>query len=226
MKSSVMKLTTPILFAVLASLMVPSLAGAVTHTINQVNLTWSPSEITIEVGDTVEWVWSGGSHTVTSGTDLGDPEVGQLFDTPLNSSNTSVSFTFTQVGSQDFFCRPHLNFGMTGTVSVIAVSGVENTPARTAIRLLPNAPNPFNPSTLITFALPDGRVGPTEVSLRVFDLKGRLVRVLLEETVDADRHTVRWDGRDDRGYGAPSGVYIYRLAAGGQTLARSMTLAK
>jgi plastocyanin len=226
MKSSVMKLTTPLLFAGLALLLVPTIAGAVTHTVNQVNLTWNPSEIAIEVGDTVEWVWNAGIHTVTSGTNLGDPEVGQLFDTPLTSSNTSVSFTFTQVGSQDFFCRPHLNFGMTGTVNVNSVSGVENTPARTGIQLLPNAPNPFNPSTLITFALPEDRVGPTEVSLRVFDLKGRLVRVLMEETVDADRHTVRWDGRDDRGNGAPSGMYIYRLAAGGQTLARSMTLAK
>jgi plastocyanin len=221
-----MKLTTPILSAGLGLLLIPALAGAVTHTVNQVNLTWSPSEITIEVGDTVEWVWSGGSHTVTSGTDLNDPEVGQLFDTPLNSSNTSVSFTFTQVGVQDFFCRPHLNFGMTGTVNIIAVSAVENTPALTAVRLLPNAPNPFNPSTLITFALPDDRVGPTEVSLRVFDLKGRLVRVLMEETVDADRHTVRWDGRNERGKGVPSGVYIYRLDAGGQILARTMTLAK
>jgi len=221
-----MKLSAPILSAGLGLLLIPALAGAVTHTVNQEGLTWNPSEITIEVGDTVEWIWSGGSHTVTSGTDLGDPEVGQLFDTPLNSSNTSVSFTFTQVGAQDFFCRPHLNFGMTGTVNIIAVSAVENTPALTAVRLLPNSPNPFNPSTLITFALPEERTGPTEVSLRVFDLKGRLVRVLMEETVDADRHTVSWDGRDDRGQGAPSGVYIYRLDAGGQMAARTMTLAK
>ncbi len=221
-----MKLSTPILSAGLCLLLVPTLADAVTHTVNQEGLTWNPSEITIEAGDTVEWVWSGGSHTVTSGSDLDDPEVGQLFDTPLNSSNTSVSFTFTQVGTQDFFCRPHLNFGMTGTVNIIAVSAVENTPARTAIRLLPNSPNPFNPSTLITFALPEERTGHTEVSLRVFDLKGRLVKVLMEESVDTDRHTVRWDGRNDRGKGVPSGVYIYRLDAGGQMLARTMTLAK
>jgi len=218
-----MKLTSQILPACLGLLLIPALAGAVTHTVNQDGLTFNPSEITIEVGDTVEWIWNSGSHTVTSGTDLSDPEVGQLFDSPLNSTNTSVSFTFTQVGNQDYFCRPHLNFGMTGSVNVIAISSVGDTPGQTAIRLLPNSPNPFNPSTLITFDLPSG---PAEVNLRIFDLKGRLVRVLMEETVDTDRHTVRWDGRDDRGHGAPSGVYIYRLAAGGKTQARTMTLAK
>lgn len=221
-----MKLNSHILSAALGLLLIPALAGAVTHTVNQVGLTFDPSEITIEVGDTVEWIWNNGSHTVTSGTDLSDPEVGMLFDSPLNSSNTSVSFTFTEVGSQDYFCRPHLNFGMTGTVTVTAVSAVGDTPGPAAIRLLPNAPNPFNPSTLITFDLPVDRTGPTQVSLRIFDLKGRLVRVLMEETVDADRHTVRWDGRNDRGNGAPSGVYVYRLAAGGQMQARTMTLVK
>jgi flagellar hook assembly protein FlgD len=115
---------------------------------------------------------------------------------------------------------------MTGNVNVTAVSAVTDTPAQTAIRLLPNVPNPFNPSTLITFDLPVDRTGPTEVSLRIFDLTGRLVRVLMEETVDADRHTVRWDGRNDRGNGVPSGVYVYRLAAGGQMQARTMTLVK
>ena len=221
-----MKLTSQILSAGLCLLLIPALAGAVTHTVNQAGLTFDPAEITIEVGDTVEWIWASGSHTVTSGTDLSDPEVGMLFDSPLNSANTSVSFTFTEVGSQDYFCRPHLNFGMTGNVTVTAVSAVTDTPAQTAIRLLPNAPNPFNPSTLITFDLPADRTGPTQVSLRIFDLTGRLVRVLMEETVNADRHTVRWDGRNDRGNGVSSGVYVYRLAAGGQMQSRTMTLVK
>ena len=68
----------------------PLSAGAVTHTINQSGLSFSPAVLAIEAGDTVEWVWSGGSHTVTSGTDLSDPEVGILFDESLNSGNQTV----------------------------------------------------------------------------------------------------------------------------------------
>lgn len=210
----------------LGLLLIPALAGAVTHTVNQSGLNFEPAEITIEVGDTIEWVWGNGSHTVTSGTDLNDPEVGVLFDELLNAGNPSVSYTFTEVGSQDYFCRPHLNAGMTGTVTVTALSPVSDTPGLAQVQLLPNVPNPFNPSTRIAFELPADRTGPLEVNLRVFDLKGRLVRVLMEETVATDRHSVVWDGKNDRGSAAPSGLYIARLVAGGRTQARTMTLAK
>ena len=199
-------------------------AGAVTHTITQDGLSFTPSTLTVEVGDTVEWVWTGGSHTVTSGTDLADPEVGNLFDQSLNSSNPTVSHTFTAVGSQDYFCRPHLNFGMTGTVVVTAASAVGATPAA-GVRLYPNVPNPFNPTTTISFALPEGQ-GPASVSLRVFDLRGRLVQVLWEGITDQDRYSLVWDGRNDRGDFVPSGVYIARLEARGVTRSHSMTLAK
>jgi plastocyanin len=221
MKSTPFNLVTGLVL-----LLVPALAWGTTHTVNQAGLAFDPAEITIEVGDTVQWIWSGGSHTVTSGTDLSDPEVGLLFDESLNSSNPTVSFTFPEIGSQDYFCRPHLNFGMTGTVTVTAASAVGDTPALGAVQLLPNVPNPFNPSTRITFELPAGRTGSADVNLRIFDLKGRLVRVLLEETMSADRHTVVWNGRNDRGNAVPSGLYVYRLAAGGRTVARTMTLAK
>ena len=77
-----------------------------------------------------------------------------------------------------------------------------------------------------TFDLPTDRTGPMRVNLRVFDLKGRLVRVLMEETIGTDRHSVVWDGKNDRGSAAPSGLYIARLEAGGRTQARTMTLAK
>lgn len=221
-----MKSILTILVAGLGLILAPALAGAITHTVNQNGLSFDPADITIEVGDTVEWIWGGGNHTVTSGTDLSDPDVGVLFDAPLNSGNPSFSFTFTEAGVQDYFCRPHVNFGMVGTVTVTSASPVDQTPRTAALNLLANVPNPFNPSTRITFDLADTGQGSTRVSLRVFDLQGRLVKVLLEETMAADRHTAVWDGRDDQGAAVPSGVYVYRLSAAGKTLARTMTLAK
>ena len=221
-----MKSNILILAASLGLLVFPSLATATNHTVSQEGRAFVPAELTIEVGDTVQWIWSSLSHTVTSGTDLSDPEVGLLFDEPLNSANPTVTYTFTEIGTQHYFCRPHLASGMTGTVIVTAASAVGETPAAAQIQLMPNVPNPFNPSTTITFGLPADHTGSTEVSLRVYDLKGRLVRVLMEETVAADRHSVTWNGRNDRGTAVPSGLYIYRLAAGDKTLARTMTLAK
>ena len=80
------------------------------------------------MGDTVQWNWTGQSHTVTNGVDLSDPTVGTLFDATLNSLNPTFSHTFTAPGTVPYFCRPHLAFGMTGTVVVQAASAVDELP--------------------------------------------------------------------------------------------------
>jgi hypothetical protein len=70
-----------------------------------------------------------------------------------------------------------------------------------------NAPNPFNPSTTIRFVLPEaGRV-----RLIVYDVTGRVVRTLANVQRNAGAHAVVWNGRDDVGRAAASGVYVYRL---------------
>jgi hypothetical protein len=92
----------------------------------------------------------------------------------------------------------------------------------TAVALGPNHPNPFNPQTTITFALP----APGRVSLQVFDVAGRHVTTLVDEVLANGPHAVVWDGRDGAGRPAASGAYHYRLIAGGQVQTRSMLLLK
>ncbi len=207
-------------------LITPLLATAATHIITQSGFTFSPQNITIQVGDTVQWNWSAGSHTVTSGTDLSDPQAGSIFDSPLTSINFTVSHTFMQAGTQNYFCRPHVSLGMKGSILIEAPSAVEETPVVTSAHLMPNSPNPFNPTTKISFTLPTDRHGSMPVSLVVYDLKGRLVRTLLNTALDVDHYTVTWDGRDEQGRASPSGAYIYRLIAAGKSQGRMMTLAK
>jgi subtilisin family serine protease len=88
--------------------------------------------------------------------------------------------------------------------------------------LAQNQPNPFNPSTTIGFSLGEGG----QVSLLVFDVSGRLVRTLANGPLAAGAHAVSWDGRDDHGQAAPSGIYLYRLTANGETTTRRMTMLK
>lgn len=83
------------------------------------------------------------------------------------------------------------------------------------ISLRQNYPNPFNPSTSISYALPSTDL----VRLEVFDLLGRSVSVLVNERVEAGSHTVRFDASS-----LSSGMYVYRLTAGGQTITRQMLL--
>ncbi len=73
--------------------------------------------------------------------------------------------------------------------------------------LVQAAPNPFNPSTVIRFSVPTS--GATR--LEICDLQGRLVRTLVDETLPSGDYLRRWDGRDDHGANAASGVYFARL---------------
>ncbi len=83
------------------------------------------------------------------------------------------------------------------------------------------APNPFNPSTNIKFDVT--RTG--RVQVMVFDVRGRLVRTLLDETLPAGPATLAWDGRDDAGHPAAAGTYHARVQADRQAgLVRLMLL--
>lgn len=89
-----------------------------------------------------------------------------------------------------------------------------------AFALGQNFPNPFERSTSIAFALPQGG----EVDLRVYDVQGRLVRTLVQGARAAGRHTVAWDGADDGGRAVASGVYFYRLNAAGRQADRKLLM--
>ena len=88
------------------------------------------------------------------------------------------------------------------------------------IALEPNVPNPFNPSTRISFVVRER--GPVRVV--VYDLRGARVRELLSASVTAGRHQLSWDGRDDLGREMASGVYVCALEQGRERQTRSMVL--
>lgn len=91
--------------------------------------------------------------------------------------------------------------------------GPEEPGVPTAVVLHPGYPNPFNPSTMLAFDLPQ----PGRATLEVFDVTGRRVAVLFDEERPAGRHTVVWDAA-----GCASGVYISRLTAAGQVRTRRL----
>ena len=88
-----------------------------------------------------------------------------------------------------------------------------------------NVPNPFNPRTSFSFTL-----NKTEqVSLKIYDTRGRMVRTVLSGTLKAGSYdrVYSWDGRDDKGRIAPSGIYFFRLSTeSGFSQAKKMTLLK
>lgn len=113
------------------------------------------------------------------------------------------------------------DFLYTGPDPVCDLSAV---PGTGVVEALGDAyPNPFNPHTTISFDLPK----QAAVSLRVFDVSGRLVRVLLDGEIVAGGHReVTWSGRDESGQQVAAGVYFYRLDADGYSETKSMALIK
>ncbi len=84
-------------------------------------------------------------------------------------------------------------------------------------------PNPFNPRTAIDFVLPTATV----VDLRVFDLKGRRIRTLIQgQEMQAGTHDAVWDGRDDAGQAVAGGVYLLHLKTRDSSATRRITLVK
>lgn len=92
----------------------------------------------------------------------------------------------------------------------------------TQVQLRGNFPNPFNPSTRIAFDLPR----TMDVRLSVFDIRGHLVKNLVNESLSAGSQEVLWDGSDSRGGTVASGIYLYRLETPDGMMAGRMTLSK
>ncbi len=83
-----------------------------------------------------------------------------------------------------------------------------------------NTPNPFRAGTAIGFDLPRA----ANVSLRVFDMAGRMVRVLAEGAWPFGRHEVKWDGGDSRGHKLPPGIYLSRFETGGYRATKRLVM--
>ena len=101
------------------------------------------------------------------------------------------------------------------------LTAVDNQPPESA-RALWAVPNPFNPMTRIKYDVPvDGRV-----TLRVYDIRGALIRTLVDADLPRGSHQATWDGRDASGRGMASGSYFARLEAGGRVETVRMSLVR
>lgn len=148
----------------------------------------------------------------------------------LSTGSTPIAYTVEPTQVIDPGAYPYLHVtatdaaGNEGAAALLdLVTAVDpGTPSARSFRLGAAMPNPFNPSTRISYSVPvSGRV-----SLTVFDAAGRTVRILIDEAVDPGDHFAEWNGTDRSGAPVGSGVYFYRLDAVGSASTRKMVLLK
>ena len=187
------------------------LAGEQVYAPAGLELTWSPNgesdigEYAIYRGTSAEFVPGPGNF------------VGSTPDTLyLDGMWSWGSSYYYKVAAVDV----HGNVSGYALLSPETLTDTDTPKAPAASFLAQNFPNPFNPTTRISFGL----AAPADVSLRIYDAAGRLVRTLVEGARPAGNYSELWDGRDSGGRAVASGIYFYRLTAGAFTETRKMAL--
>jgi len=190
----------------LALLATTSSSYSTTHTITNSGFTFSPSSITIDLGDTVKFVLGSihNAREVSQATwDVNGTTSNGGFDLPFGGGTVVL----TQTGTHFYVCTPHASGGMKGSITVNSTTDVKSMSGsiQDHFILMQNFPNPFNPSTTISFNIPT----PLFVSLKVFDCIGKEVATISSGVMPAGRHNINWNAAE-----LPSGVYFYRIQAG------------
>jgi len=119
--------------------------------------------------------------------------------------------------------RPRGSLPDIGAYEYGATTNIISTDNPTVIKefyLEPNYPNPFNPETTITYQIPKA----SQVKLEIINILGQPVITLVDKEQLAGFYSVQWNGKDDSGRSVPSGVYVYRLAAGQFVESKKMLL--
>jgi hypothetical protein len=162
-----------------------------------------------------------GSPHVATWSRYGDGKIvgfGDSSSTADGTGSESHNNNWTEAGSnnREFF----LNASW-WLLSGSAPSDVNDVPFNPGLNLQ-CSPNPFNPRTQISFTMP----ASGHASVQVLNLRGQLVRTLLDNSVDVGDYTLQWSGLDDNGQTVPSGVYLVRATGAGNINISKVVLAK
>ncbi len=192
-------------FCLVFIISIPALA--VTHTVTAAGFAFSPANITITAGDTIQFILSSMHNAL---------EVSQAtWDASGVTSNGGFNVPFgggqlilTESGTFYYVCTNHVGLGMKGTITVAGATGVGAGHAQLPgeFALAQNYPNPFNPTTAIGYELPVS----SRVILRVYNVLGQEVNTLVDGIEDAGYRSVEWNSGT-----MPSGIYFYRIYATG-----------
>ena len=141
-----------------------------------------------------------------------DPVKGGAVHVMLNDNMFAPPYTMVDL-APDKYKEEYLKCTISPTTAVSRMTRL----MPSSMRLEQNRPNPFNPTTTISFQLP----APGMVSLKIFNILGKEIATLFEEHRDAGEYSFIWDAGH-----SPSGVYFYQLEVDGRTSVKKMVLIK
>lgn len=157
--------------------------------------------------------------------DLGSDPIGEWLGNGLLEGTLRIdSFQMTHTPGQGFESGTIYfdELRLARKVPALAIDYTDVIPLPNRPELYANIPNPFNPNTIIRYSIPSN----SNITLDVFDLRGRKVATLVNEMKEHGVHSVTWNGRNQHGIPVSSGLYIYRLISDQNVLSRRMLLIK
>ena len=104
----------------------------------------------------------------------------------------------------------------------LATDNEDNKITPSEFALSQNYPNPFNPSTEISFSIDQA----LDINLSIYNMLGQKVRTIAEGAKNAGTHIVQWNGIDDLGKSVSTGIYLYRLTSGSNSITKKMAFMK
>lgn len=137
--------------------------------------------------------------------------------TPGSKSDLNLKFKAMAAAYSFLDLLPFVETEITGVERGVSVSELPK-----EFSLLQNHPNPFNPTTKITYMLPNAE----HVNLSIYNLLGQKIKMLVDEQQDAGSYDTIWDGKDDSGKEMTAGFYIYKLQAGSFSDMKKMLFVK
>lgn len=154
----------PFLLSALFFIMVTTTRATI-FVITQQDNTFIPDTLTVQVGDTVRWVWTSGAHTTTS-TNI--PSGAAAWDNPLTASDTQFEYVVTVEGMYNYVCTPHVNLGMTGSFRAVESLGINDKIFHSSVRIYPN---PAKEQTALRITSEK----PGKGTMSVYDLLGNQI---------------------------------------------------
>lgn len=185
-----------------------------THDVSVANFSFTPALITINVGDIVRWTNTGGLHNVVA-------DDNSFTSGAVSSSAWVYEHTFNSVGNNQYYCFAHGapgGVGMSGVVIVENATDISDDNISVyKFNLVQNFPNPFNPSTKISYTIPESG----NVSLKVFNVLGSQVAELVNGEIEAGSYDITFNASN-----LPTGTYFYRLQTSSSVETKKMVLLK
>ena len=133
-----------------------------------------------------------------------------------------ISGTWNIIATDGEYDVPATNGPFTLTIDGSQLKASDEDVIPDEFALHSNYPNPFNPTTTISYDLPE----QAQITLGIYDLLGKRIKTLVHQSQDAGKQIVMWDGTDDVGRQVSAGVYLYRIQAGQFAQTRKMLFLK